>query len=112
MSQLYKGKGAHSDFNNIRHVHQRDLYSKFFGQMVLLEVKNQLIRSMTKFQIACKSGHRPSEHLFVLKSVFANFKKQKKPLLVTSIDVSKFFDTETIFDCLDAIYNYKVKGKA
>ena len=34
--------------------------------------------NMSKYQIACRKGHRASEHLFVLKSVFQQFKENKE----------------------------------
>ena len=63
------------------------------------------------FQIAGKPGHRASEHLYVLKSVFAYYQSQNKGLLVTSFDLRRFFDSEDIFDCFNEIYSSNVKGK-
>ena len=76
--QLPKGKLFQTDLNFIRHIHDRDIYSKFFGQMVMLEAKPKLFENLSKYQIACKPGHRPSEHLFILKSVFEKYNKEKK----------------------------------
>ena len=76
--QVWKGKGSQCNLENIRHLHDRDLYSKFFGQMVVSTAKSTLFENLSKFQIACRPGHRPSEHLFVFKSVFANYQKVKK----------------------------------
>ena len=66
---------------------------------------------MSKFQIAGKPGHRASEHLYVLKSVFAHYQSKNKGLLVTSFDLKRFFDSEDIFDCFNEIYRSQVKGK-
>ena len=109
--QLFKGRGSQSDLDNIRHIHDRDQYSKIFGQMVISAAKSTLFENLSKFQIACKPGHRPSEHLYVFKSVFAKYQQDKKGLLIKSYDLKKFFDMEDIFDILNQIYASNVKGK-
>ena len=74
VTQLYKGSGLISDLSSMRHIHSRDILAKVFSQIVLYHAKDNLLKNMSKYQIACKPGHRPSEHLFVLKSVFAQYK--------------------------------------
>ena len=88
--QLPKGKVFQTDLDFIRHIHDRDTLSKFFGQMVMSEAKPNLFKNLSKFQIACKPGHRPSEHLFTLKNVFEKYKNEGKGLIVNSFAM-KFF---------------------
>ena len=95
----------------MRHIHSRNQYVKFFSQIVLSHAKENLYNNMSKFQIACKPGHRPSEHLYVLKSVFELYQKNKKGLILTSYDISAFFDSEDIYDVFGEIYASQVKGK-
>ena len=71
--QLKKGKSKENDFNDIRHIHDRNIFSKFLSHMVLSEAKPILFENLTKYQIACRPGHGASEHLFVLKSVLAKY---------------------------------------
>ena len=78
ITQLPKGKGPINNLENIRHIHDRNIFSKYFGQMVLAEAKENLFDNLSKYQIACRPGHRSSEHLFVLKSVFARYQRDKK----------------------------------
>ena len=66
---------------------------------------------MTKYQLACKPGHRPSEHLYVLKSVFAHYSRKKKSMILTGYDIQTFFDSENIFDVFEDVYTSQVKGK-
>ena len=70
-----------------------------------------LFENLSKFQIACRPGHRPSEHLFVIKSVFGKFQRDGKGMLATSYDLEKFFDFENIFDILNEVYISGVGGK-
>ena len=41
---------------------------------------------MSKYQIACKPGHRASEHLFVVKSVLSYYKEKKKGMIASGYD--------------------------
>ena len=66
---------------------------------------------MSKFWIACQPSHRPSEHLFVIKSVIAKYLMEKKFLILSSFDLRKMFDFEDIFDCLEKVHSSEVKGK-
>ena len=66
---------------------------------------------MPKFQIACVPGHRASEHLFVIKSVFLYYQTKNKGLILSSFDIMTFFDSENIYDCMNELYNSKVTGK-
>ena len=98
--------------DNFRHLHDRDQFSKNFGQIVISEAKNNLFENMSKYQIACRPGHRSSEHLYVIKSVFEKYKMENKGLIVTSYDLKKFFDMEDLFDCLNQLYLSNVKKKS
>ena len=84
---------------------------KFFTLIVLSFEKENIFKNMSKFQIASKPGHRSSEHLFVLKSVFALYNSRKKGLIISSFDLKSFFDTENLFDCMNELYRSEVKGK-
>ena len=68
-------------------------------------------KNMSKFQIACKPGHRPSEHLFVVKSVMALYNSLNKGLIFSSFDLRKFYDSEKLTDCMAALHSRQVKGK-
>merc|ERR1711954_581542 len=73
--------------------------------------KPVLFKNMPKNQIASKPGCRPSEHLFVLKSVYKYYQTKKKCLIFTSFDLSKFYDVEQLKDCMSEVYNCQVKGR-
>ena len=111
VTQLKKGKTQENILDDFRHIHDRNIFSKYLSHMVMSIAKPILFENLTKFQIACRSGHRPSEHLFVIKSVFAKFQQDGKGILVTSYDLEKFFDFEDIFDILNEVYLSKVTGK-
>ena len=59
--QLFKGKGLLSVLDNMRHLHIKDEFPKYFGHLVVSACKDKMISSLTKFQIATKPGHRVGE---------------------------------------------------
>ena len=67
VTQLWKGKGLQSELSSMRHIHDRDITAKVFGQIVLSHAKENLFNNMSKFQIACKPGH-------TLVSIYLYFK--------------------------------------
>ena len=109
--QLYKSKGLRSDLDNMRHIHIKEEDPKFFGHLVVSAVKVKIITTLTKFQLACKPGHRTQEHLFVIKSVFALYESCNIALILTMWDLSKFFDRESLTDCMNELYKRGIKGK-
>ena len=109
--QCYKGKGPRTVLDNMRHLHMKEETPKFFGHLVMSEVKDKMTGNMTKFQIGTKPGHRAQEHLFVLKSVISLYIHLGKPIILSMWDVSKFFDRESLKDCMNELYRSKVQGK-
>ena len=71
----------------------------------------QKIGSLSKFQIGGMPGHRPSEHLFCIKSVMALFQELDIPLIIQTFDISKYFDSEVLRDAMAALYESGVRGK-
>ena len=49
--QLYKGKGDQTNLNNYRNIHLKGSVPKFFGHLVMNEVKNTLMENMSKFKL-------------------------------------------------------------
>ena len=66
----------------------------------------------SKYQVGGQPGHRPEELLFVLKSVMAKYKREKKIIVLQSYDVSKFFDKEMMEDGIITCMNRGANPKA
>ena len=109
--QLYKGKGPKNNLSNHRFIHMKDDVPKLFGSLVMGVAKEKLISNMSKFQIGTKPGHTAEEHLFVIKSVLALYLKLDKPLILSTWDVSKFFDSECLIDVMNELYRSDIRGK-
>ena len=109
--QIYKGKGDRTILDNIRHIHIKDEIPKVFGHLVMSAAKDKLFANMSKYQIGAKAGHRPQERLFVLKSIIALNLQNNKSFFLSLYDISKFFDRESLRDCLNEVHKYGVQGK-
>ena len=109
--QLYKGSGSRNQLKNHRFIHTKDEFPKFFGNLVMAAAKDTLVTNMSKFQIGAKPGHRSQEHLFVLKSVVSLYSTFDKALILSTWDISKYFDAENLSDVMNEIYKNEVRGK-
>ena len=78
---------------------------------MLSAIKEKLISRLSKYQIAVTPGHRPQEHIYVIKSVISCNTLKGKPTILQMWDLSKFFDKECLIDCLNEVYKYDIKGK-
>ena len=56
-------------------------------------------------------GHRPSEHLFGIKSMMILYQHLDIPLIIQTFDISKYFDSEVLKDALGALHDAGVSGK-
>ena len=89
----------------------KDEIPKFFGNLVMDQAKETLFSNMSKFQIGTRPGHRAQEHLFVIKSVISLYTKYDQPILLSTWDISKYFDSENLLDVLNELHRTGVQGK-
>ena len=109
--QLYKGKGDFCDYNNQRNIHTKEDQPKLFEGIVVDRSKPKMVKHCSKFQIGGIPGHRPQEHLFVIKSVIGLYLYLNIPLLLQLWDVSKYFDKEVLRDAMDTLHDAGIRGK-
>ena len=82
-----------------------------FDGLVLSKMKDTLLKNMSKFQIGSKPGHRTQEHLFVLFSVMELCKKQKKNLIIQSVDIARYFDRHHLLEAAHWLADASVPEK-
>ena len=96
---IYKGKGRKENLSDNRFIHCKEWLPRAAEGLVVQDgLKRCLLAGSSKYQVGGQPGHRPEEHLFVLKSLIAKYKQDKKQIILQSYDVSKFFDKERIED--------------
>lgn len=109
--QIPKGNSEPGNLSKMRNIHLKDPVPKLFTHIVLEQVKDELMGSMTKFQLGTKKGHRSQEHVFVVMSLMKYVEIYKEGLIVNLYDISKFFDKEVKEDVLGEAYLGGLRGK-
>ena len=94
-----------------RHIHTKEQIPKFFGNIVANQIKPILAKNTSPFQIGGMPGHRVQEHLFSLKSILAMTEKREESIALQILDYSKYFDSESLRDCLDELYKSEIRGR-
>ena len=56
-------------------------------------------------------GHRPQRHLLTVKSFIAMREKNEEATVILILDLAKYFDSESLVDCLEELHKLNVKGK-
>ena len=108
--QIHK-KGSKLSLENYRFIHLKDEVPKLFGYIVTSQIKDKLIKHMSRYQIGAVPGHMPQEHLFCLRSMISLYEKFRKPLIISFYDIKKFFDKESLVDALDACTKLVLMGR-
>ena len=109
--QIYKGKGLKELLENNRYIHSKPWKPKLFESMVVAKIKPKIFEKTSKFQIGGTPGHRPQEHIFVVKSVISFYIMTGQALILTAFDIQKYFDKESLRDCMNSLYKAGIKGK-
>ena len=109
--QVPKGKSDQGNLNKMRNIHLKDPIPKLFCHIVMNQVKGKIMKNMSKFQLGTKVGHRPQEHIFVLKSIMSLHEYYNEGLLLNLYDICKFFDKEELTDVLDEAHSLGLKEK-
>ena len=107
--QLWKGKGDKNSMLSQRFLHIKDCVPKIFQHIVINSAKENLITNMTKFQIACKPGHRAEEHVFCVMSLIQLSERLNTALYLKLFDIQKYFDKESAIDCHTELYRAVVQ---
>ena len=74
-------------------------------------MKEDIFRAGTKFQIGGCPGQRTVFHPFVVKSNIAIKIKMGQGILLTFLDLIKFFDKQSLIDACDSLFKANVKKK-
>ena len=101
LHMIYKGKGQREVLPNNRFIHSKFWLARTAEGCVVEEgLKGPLVKESSIYQIGGQPGHRAEELMFVVKSVIAKQRAEKKAIIIQCWDISKFFDKEMIEDNL------------
>ena len=101
LHMIFKNKGRKENLSDNRFIHSKTWLPRLVEGLIVEEgMKEALVKNSSMFQIGGQPGHRPEEHLFVMKSLIAKKKAERKPMVIQCWDISKFFDKERISDAI------------
>ena len=100
LTQIWKKKGSALDLNNMRFIHMRQWRSKLLEAIISEVMKDDIVNATPKMQLGGMPGASSVEHLVTLKT-WMKFKEQYKSNGIFQVfDMSKFFDKESLLDCM------------
>ena len=108
--QVFK-RGNRNELSSYRYIHLKEWRPRLLDGLVFSKMKNKLIENMSKYQIGAKPGHRPQEHLFVLKSFLAIQKYEKDIVILQTFDIQAYFDRTVLLESMDCLAEANVPEK-
>ena len=113
LTQLWKGKGSALDLNNMRFIHMRFWRSRLLEALVTENMKEDIVKACPNNQLGGMPGAMSVEHLVVLKTWMKQKEQQKESGIFNVFDMSKFFDKESLLDCMNVLNTYaKISNKS
>ena len=111
--QIWKRKGSALDLNNMRFIHLRHWHCKLLEALITEKMKNNIVNNTPKIQLGSMPGSSSVEHLVVLKIWMKQNEQLKKPGIFNTFDMAKFFDKESLIDCMYSLSKYaKIDNKS
>ena len=101
--QIWKKKGSPLDLNNFRFIHMRSWHCKLLEGIITEKMKPDIISATPKIQLGGRPGCSSVEHLVVLKTWIKMKEETKKPAIFQTFDMQKFFDRESLLDCMNSL---------
>ena len=101
--QIWKGKGSALDLNQMRFIHMRSWRSKLIEALVTEKMKPKIVKATPNIQIGGMPKASSSEHLLVLKTWMKLKEDNKEGGIFNTYDMEKFFDKESLTDCMDSL---------
>ena len=104
-------KGSQADLDNSRFIQMKHWMPRLCEAVTVGRMKEEILAAGTIFQIGGCPGQRTQFHLFVIKSLIALRTEEGGSVLLTAVDIRKFFDKQSLVDAMHTLYQAKVKSK-
>ena len=108
LTQIWKKKGSALSLNNMRFIHMKCWRAKLLEALITEKMKPRIVEATPKIQIGGMPSSQSVEHLVTLKTWMKQIEENKSEGIVSLFDMSKFFDKESLLDCMDTL-NKKAK---
>jgi hypothetical protein len=108
ITKLYKGKGTKGKCSNERGI----TVSSNAGKVLERIVNNRAMEDIeiSDAQAGGRKNRATTDHLLILKDIIRQYKKKRKPLFLTFLDVTKAYDKAWLDGLLHNLYNRGVQG--
>ena len=103
LSQIWKKKGSPLDLNNMRFIHMKHRHPRLLENLVTEHMKDNIVKATPHFQLGGMPGASSVEHLVVLKTWMKMLEQTSGKGIFQVWDMSKFFDKESLLDCLTTL---------
>ena len=104
-------KGSAQELDNKRFIHIKEWLPRLVKALTVQPMKADIFEAGTKYQIGGCPGKRTVFHLFVVKSNIALKLLCGEGVILTLLDLIKFFDKQSLIDACDALNQAKVNNK-
>ena len=103
LSQIWKKKGSALDLNNMRFIHGKHWHPRLLEALITEQMKENIVKATPPIQLGGKPGASSVEHLVVLKTWMKMLEQTKGNGIFQVWDMSKFFDKESLLDCMNTL---------
>ena len=103
LTQIWKKKGSALSLNNMRFIHMKCWRAKLLEALVTENMKPQIVDATPNIQIGGMPQSQSVEHLVTLKTWMKQIEENKSEGVVSFYDMAKFFDKESLLDCMDTL---------
>ena len=104
-------KGSAQELDNKRFIHMKEWLARLVEALAVHPMKEDIFAPGTKFQIGGCPGKRTAFHIFIIKSKISLKLLMGEGVILTLLDLVKFFDNKSLIDTCDALYKTKVNLK-
>ena len=94
----------------MRFIHLCQWHCKLLEALITEKMKNNIVNNTPKIQLGGMPGSSSVEHLVVLKIWMKQNEQLKKPGIFNTFDMAKFFDKESLIDCMYSLSKYAKIG--
>ena len=109
--RIYKGKGQKGKCSNERGITLASNTGKLFERILDIRIKDNI--DMTEAQAGGQKGKATADHLNIINSIITHnkYKKNKKPLYIAFLDVTKAYDKAWLNAILYVMHKNGITGK-
>ena len=103
LTQIWKKKGSALSLNNMRFIHMKCWRAKLLEAIITEKMKPLIVEATPNIQIGGMPSSQAVEHLVTLKTWMKQIEENDTSGIVSLYDMAKFFDKESLLDCMDTL---------